>query len=94
MTITYIPAKEAIVKVVQEAQPEKYMLELTREQFLFVLHCAGQLCARHKKADPIGGYTEYSKYKEKIGFTSISVDEVPFQKAAECAEAFFANKSK
>jgi hypothetical protein len=95
MSITVIPAKKAvtktIVQVVQEAQPEKYMLELTREQFLFVVMCAGQLCDRHKKADPIG-YRDYSFYKQEIGFTSIDVDEEVIQKLAVAAEKFFKDK--
>lgn len=95
MSITHVPAKKAltktVVEVIQEKQPEKYVLELTREQFLFVVMCAGQLCASHKKADPIG-YNDYSKYKALIGFECCGVDETEFQKLAEHAEEFFANK--
>ena len=97
MSITHVPAKEAVTKtvveVVQEAQPEKYILELTREQFLFVIMCAGQLCNKHKKVDPIG-YRDYSEYKALIGFECGTVNETEFQKLAERAEAFFANKPK
>ena len=95
MSITYVPAKKAItrttIEVIRQPETEKYVLELTREQFLFVVMCAGQLCASNKKADPIG-YNDYSKYKKLIGFESSNVNENEFQKLAKHAEEFFANK--
>lgn len=93
MSVKYVPAIDAVVEVVVPAVPEKYILELTPVQFLFVLHCAGQLCDRHKLADPIG-YKDYSRYKEKIGFKGTDVDEKPFQFVAEQTIKFFEDKTQ
>jgi hypothetical protein len=90
--LTHIPAVPAEIEVIKQAQPEKFILELTRKQITFLAMICGELYSRHSEIDPIGSDL-YCKLKNQIGFDYAPGRDLTVEAIADFALANIAEKN-